>query len=396
MPSEPALTGELAESIGAPASWSFGMAPLLPLVRLLPRAFGLALALALTSGCASMPKVEPIGFAVDRDELEPGVGEAKLDQALAALQRDPELHLRLIGHADEDNTDEYNQQLSRRRAEHLREQLVARDPSLATRITSEARGELDASTLGDDEAAKARNRRVELRFFYPRVCEPSFDGDFLACELARLPATPEPTPEPLVAEAEPMPEPPPPAKPSTKSFTGAWVSGLVGYGVTSAEYLRQHVRWGVSGGWSWGWNSDFRIAAGLSFDHLVDVGFLFPQPDSCDPFCDRVERSAMRIVPELRVGGASKVLWAWIRVNGGLVVQHRERLLVEEDGLTRAVAPERWIAGGVFGIGPGVAVALTRHLFLEFNATASFSVIRGLSDGGTGIYDVGVGLGWRF
>ncbi|MFV8753620.1 OmpA family protein [Nannocystaceae bacterium ST9] len=363
---------------------------------LLPRGFVLALATSLAGGCASMPKVEPIGFTVDRDVLEPGVGEAELERALAALRADPELHLRLIGNADEDNTDEYNDELSRRRAEHLREQLIARDPGLADRIDTEARGELDASAPGSDEQAKARNRRVELRFFYPRVCEPSFDGEFLACELARLPPAPapEPTPEPLLAQAEPPPAKPPP--PSRKSFTGPWLMGMIGYGVTSAEYLRQHVRWGVGGGYSWGWDSEFRIAAGLSFDHLVDVGFLFPQPDSCAPFCDRVERSALRFVPEVRIGGANQVFWAWIRLNGGLVVQHRERLLDEVDGQTFAIAPETWIAGGVFGIGPGVAFALTKHLFLEFDATASYSVIRGLSGGGTGIYDVGVGLGWLF
>jgi hypothetical protein len=346
-----------------------------------------------------MPKVEPVEFAVDRDQLDPGVGDAELaqfDQAIAALHADPELHLQLIGHADEDNSDDYNDALSRRRAEHLRQQLIARDPSLAPRIHVEARGELDASAPGDDKAAKARNRRVELRFFHPRVCEPSFDGEFLACELARLPDPPRaPTPPPALAPTEPPAlEPPPPT--ARKSFTGAWVSGLVGYGVSSAEYLRQHVRWGVGGGWSWGWNSEFRLALGLGFDHLVDVGFLFPQPDSCEPFCDRVDRSILRVAPELRIGGASSVLWAWIRIVGGVVVQHRERELALDEGQVVALAPEQWVPGGVFGIGPGVAVALTRHLFLEFDATASYSRVRGISGGGTGIYDVGVGLGWLF
>lgn len=361
-----------------------------------PRALVLTLAITLAGGCASVPKVEPIEFAVDDDQLAPGVGEAELDAALAALQADPELHLQLIGHADEDNSDEYNEQLSRRRAEHLRTQLITRDPSLRARILSVARGELDTAVVGEDQSAKARNRRVELLFFYPRVCEPSFDEDFLACELARLPTPPAKPPqtEPPPALAPVLPPSKPPTQ--TKSFTGAWVAGLVGYGISSAEYLRQHVRWGVAGGWSWGWKSEFRIAAGLSFDHLVDVGFLFPQPDSCAPFCDRVDRSALRVAPELRIGGASQVLWAWIRVSGGAVVQHRERLLAEDDGQVTAVAPERWVGGGIVGFGPGVAVALTRHLFLEFDATASYSVVPGLRPGGTGIYDAGVSLGWLF
>jgi len=357
----------------------------------------LLLLATLTSACASVPKVEPLAFAVDSDELEAGVGEAELDAALAALQRDGELHLHLVGHADEDNVDAYNLALSRRRAEHVREQLLARDPELASRIDVEARGELDGAAAGSDDAAKARNRRVELRFHYPRRCEPSLDPEFLACELARLP-TPEPTPAPEPpASAAPPPEPSEPPPPSTrKRFVGAYLTGLVGYGVTSAEFIRQHVRWGVNGGWSWGWNSDFRIALGLGFDHLVDVGFLFPAPDSCDPFCDRVERSALRVAPELRIGGASEVFWSWIRISGGVVVQHRERQLELVEGNTRATAPEQWVPGAVLGIGPGIAFALGEHLFLEFDATASLSLVRRIRGGGTGIFDAGVALGWRF
>lgn len=361
------------------------------------RATFLLLLATLTSACASVPKVEPLAFAVDSDELDAGVGERELAAALAALQGDPDLHLHLVGHADEDNVDDYNLALSRRRAAHVREQLLARDPSLAVRIDVEARGELDGAASGSDDAAKARNRRVELRFYYPRQCEPSLDAAFLACELARLPTpAPEPTPPPIASEPTPEPPAPPPPPSTRKRFVGAYLTGLVGYGVTSAEFIRQHVRWGVNGGWSWGWNSDFRIALGLGFDHLVDVGFLFPAPDSCDPFCERVDRSALRFTPELRIGGANQVFWSWIRINGGVLVQHRERQLVVENGTTRATAPEQWVPGAVLGIGPGIAFALGEHLFLEFDATASLSLVRRIRGGGTGIFDAGVALGWRF
>lgn len=357
-----------------------------------------SLACLLVSACASVPKVDPVAFATDQAELDPGVGEHELDAALAALRDDPALHLHLVGHADEDNSDDYNAALSRRRAEHLRERLIAREPSLADRVTIEARGELDVAAAGSDDEAKARNRRVELRFHYPRACEPSFDAAFLTCELDRLPAAapaPEPTPPLATSEPAPAPAPAPPPSPR-RSFTGAYLIGMAGYGITSAEFLRQHVRWGVAGGWSWGWNSDFRIAAGLAFDHLVDVGFLFPSPDSCAPFCERVERSALRLTPELRIGGASQVFWSWIRLNGGVVVQHRERQLEDDAGVVVATAPEQWIAGGVIGIGPGIAFALGQHLFLEFHATASVSFVPRIRGDGTGIFDAGVGLGWRF
>ncbi len=352
------------------------------------------------AGCASVPRVAPVNFATDADQVTDAAVEAQVEQVLAALRDDPDLHVALIGHADEDHTDEYNRELSRRRAEHLRERLLARAPELDPRIHVEARGEWDASERGVDDESKARNRRVELRFFYPRVCEPSFDASFLACEWARLP---DPEPE-LAVETPSKPPSKPPNKPPAEPpwlFRGAYVYGLAGYAISSDRFLRQHVRWGASGGWIWGWDSEFRVSAGLSFDHLVDVAPLFPVFSDCEPFCGAIDRSHVRVVPELRFGGASRRIWAWVRVNGGLVLSHRERQLAEVSGgpgepnETVATAPERWFAGGVLGLGPGIGIALTDHLFLVFDATISYSAVGGFS-GGSGIYDTGVGLGWVF
>ncbi|NVB40814.1 OmpA family protein [Pseudenhygromyxa sp. WMMC2535] len=360
----------------------------------------LGMALGLGLGCVSVPKAEPVSFDVNDDRLGDPRAEAELERAAAALRDDPDLHLLVIGHADEDNTDEYNRALSRRRAQRVGDYLIEQlrasgDASAATRVHLEARGEWDASDPGDDEAAKARNRRVELRFYYPRQCEPSFDADFLACEWARLPP-----PEPVELEAPPLQDaadvadtpPPTPAEPKQRpareeiGFRGPYVFGIAGYAIGSAEYLRQHVRYGAGAGYIWGFSSELRLALGLSVDHLIDVGFLFPQPDSCAPDCDRVDRSRLRVVPELRVGGSRGGFWGWLRLSAGLVLQHRE-------GST--TAPERWSPGAVLGIGPGVAIALTRHLFLLFDATVTYSVTPG-SSGGAGIYDVGAGLGWVF
>ncbi len=369
----------------------------------------MGLALGLSTSCVSVPRQDPLQFEVDTDTLLSAF-EKPLDKAAAALRDDPDLHLMVVGHADEDNTDEYNRALSERRAAHVRSRILQRLADLPAganageRIHTEARGEWDLSVSGEDPEAKARNRRAELRFFYPRQCEPSFDAEFLSCEWNRLPpprpieiAIPEPAPEPTTPES--APERPPPKLRS--DFRGPYVYGLLGYAIGSSEYLRQHLRHGVGAGYLWGAKSEFRVSVGATFDHLVDLGFLFPQSGPCAPFCERVDRSRIRIVPELRVGGTSRSIWGWLRLSAGLLLQHREsRLEATVDPLSGAttittLAPSSWTPTAVFGIGPGVAVAITKHLLLLFDATVTYSTNDGFS-GGTGIYDVGVGLGWQF
>lgn len=356
----------------------------------------LVLVLASASACVSVPAAEPVAFAIDDDQLRDARAERELERAVAALRDDGELHLLIIGHADEDNTDDYNRELSRRRAEHVRARVLALAPELSDRITIEARGEWDASEQGDDEATKARNRRVELRFHYPRTCAPSFDTAFLACEWARLPepavaATPASAPKPEPAPA-PAPEPPAPSPRSRQDFRGPFVFALGGYAITSSLYLRQAARWGVGAGYLWGFENEFRVALGLEFDHLVDLGFVFPQSGPCAPNCDDVDRTAVRVVPQLRLGGTKGGLWGWLRLSAGLVVQHHE---AEFGEMPRDAG---WDPGAVFGIGPGFAITLTAHLLLLFDATITYAVLPGIDGGGggAGIYDVGTGLGWVF
>jgi hypothetical protein len=358
-----------------------------------------ALTVALTTAapaCVSVPEAAPLQFAIDDDQLRDGKSERELDTAVQALRDDPDLHVLIVGHADEDNTDEYNRELSRRRAVHVRERILALAPELDDRIRVQARSEWDASAVGDDERAKTRNRRVELHFHYPRRCEPSFDSAFLACEWARLPP-----PTPPAAQVEPAPTVPPPSIPPPapsvhrkQEFLGPFVFGQVGYAIASSEYLRQYVRWSVGAGYLWGFDSDFRIGLGLEFDHLIDVGFVYPQSGPCAPFCNSVDHSRIRVVPELRLGGAKGGLWGWVRLSGGLLLQHREATRRFEAGEpTMIVAPQHWDPGGVMGIGPGIAVALTDHLFLLFDGMVTYARVPAVDRGGGGI-DIACGLGW--
>lgn len=372
--------------------------------RLRPHAVCLSLALACAA-CVSVPELEPLTYAVDDAELRTAADQRALEHAAAALADDPALHLQIIGHADEDNTDDYNRELSRRRAERARERIVALDPELGPRITTAARSEWDAEDSGEDARAKARNRRIELRFHYPRQCEPSFDSAFLACEWARLPEPPPPVAsEPELAERAPPAKPPTTLPPPRlrQDFVGPYVFGIGGYAIASSEFIRHAGRWGVGAGYLFGFGSEFRVSVGLDFDHLIDAGFVFPQPASCAPFCADIDRSRMRLMPELRVGGVRGGFWGWVRVSGGLLLQHREPRRAEADvpgGDPVVIEPGFWAPGATVGVGPGIAVTLTRHLLLMFDGMLSYAVaprIHAGSVGGAVVVDVGAGLGWIF
>ena len=69
--------------------------------------------------------------------------------------------VRLEGHADELGTREYNMALGERRAEAVRNYLTSLGV-LRSRITIVSYGEEKPESLGSSEAARAKNRRVEI------------------------------------------------------------------------------------------------------------------------------------------------------------------------------------------------------------------------------------------
>jgi outer membrane protein OmpA-like peptidoglycan-associated protein len=102
-----------------------------------------------------------ITFDVDRAEVKPefrGV-IANLAEALASQ---PSTTIDIIGHADANGGDAYNQSLSERRAQSvafwLRNQGVQ-----PPRLVAFGRGELEPIATNATETGRARNRRVELK-----------------------------------------------------------------------------------------------------------------------------------------------------------------------------------------------------------------------------------------
>jgi OOP family OmpA-OmpF porin len=82
--------------------------------------------------------------------------------ALTILRRHPDLIVEIAGHTDSKGSDSYNQALSQRRAEAVREELVAHGIN-ASNLTARGYGESDPVADNATEEGREQNRRVELR-----------------------------------------------------------------------------------------------------------------------------------------------------------------------------------------------------------------------------------------
>ena len=120
------------------------------------RAFGVA---------GARPKVNVwVGFEYDSAELtSQGRRQAsEMADAMLAREFDGDEFL-LVGHTDARGAEEYNFDLSLRRASSLRDYLVERFGFRAGRIQVEGRGEREPLAAGDSASDHARNRRVEIQ-----------------------------------------------------------------------------------------------------------------------------------------------------------------------------------------------------------------------------------------
>ncbi len=85
-----------------------------------------------------------------------------LDEAIATLKQEGGIAVIAEGHTDSVGTDAYNMKLSQRRAQAVRDYLVAGGIS-PKRITAEGFGESQPVASNDTADGRAQNRRVELR-----------------------------------------------------------------------------------------------------------------------------------------------------------------------------------------------------------------------------------------
>ena len=86
---------------------------------------------------------------------------ATLKEIIAEIEKSASSDIEVIGHTDRSGTDEFNMELSRRRAERIRDLLVAAKIAPAA-ITVSFYGEGDPLIQTADNVPEPRNRRVEV------------------------------------------------------------------------------------------------------------------------------------------------------------------------------------------------------------------------------------------
>ncbi|MCE9682368.1 OmpA family protein [Halomonas alkalisoli] len=115
---------------------------------------------------APAPVFEPVvldsevTFAFDSSEIRPAA-HRELDQVANTLRENPEMRVRIEGHTDHIGSAEYNEGLSQRRADSVRDFLVSRGIA-ANRMTTVGYGESRPVATNETDEGRARNRRVEI------------------------------------------------------------------------------------------------------------------------------------------------------------------------------------------------------------------------------------------
>lgn len=104
---------------------------------------------------------ELVHFAYDKSDLTDS-SRAALDAKVKVFQANPTMRILIVGHTDDRGTGAYNLALGTRRAEAVRDYLVAQGVA-SSRIELETRGETQPIASGDSEGAMAQNRRDAFR-----------------------------------------------------------------------------------------------------------------------------------------------------------------------------------------------------------------------------------------
>jgi outer membrane protein OmpA-like peptidoglycan-associated protein len=103
---------------------------------------------------------EKILFAFSKSDIGDSAKQ-NLNKLVTALNDYPNTNIEIQGHTDSRGTDEYNMGLSQRRANAVRDYLVAKGIS-ASRLTTRGFGESAPAYSNDTPEGMAQNRRVEF------------------------------------------------------------------------------------------------------------------------------------------------------------------------------------------------------------------------------------------
>ena len=100
-------------------------------------------------------------FDTNSSVLKPGA-YSELDRVCQVLNKYPQCRIRIEGHTDSQGDENYNQQLSQRRAEAVRNALVAKNVD-SSRLETIGMGEGLPIAGNDTEGGRQMNRRVTMK-----------------------------------------------------------------------------------------------------------------------------------------------------------------------------------------------------------------------------------------
>ena len=106
------------------------------------------------------PESVTLYFAFDSPTMMPE-GIEKVDGVAGTIEANPDLAVSITGHADRAGPRDYNQQLSLKRAQNVREALITQGVP-EDKISISARGEGEPAVTTADGTREAQNRRVEV------------------------------------------------------------------------------------------------------------------------------------------------------------------------------------------------------------------------------------------
>jgi len=104
--------------------------------------------------------LEGVNFDFDKDTLKPSATEI-LDHAVSVIQQHPDMRFSVSGYTDSIGSDAYNDDLSLRRANAVRDYLTQHGVA-ANRLDVSSHGESNPVADNATKEGRAKNRRVEI------------------------------------------------------------------------------------------------------------------------------------------------------------------------------------------------------------------------------------------
>jgi len=105
---------------------------------------------------------EKVLFDTDKATIKPGAAEALKQITASITQRYAGKDVRVLGFADSRGDKSYNRDLSKQRAEAVKNYLVTTNKLPADRVSTEAFGEEEPTASNATAAGRQENRRVEI------------------------------------------------------------------------------------------------------------------------------------------------------------------------------------------------------------------------------------------